>query len=383
MYKYYNEKPLRPAWIEIDLGQLQRNFEIINNDKPGDLRILAVVKDQAYGHGAVQVARTAIENGAVYLAVATIDEALDLRQNGITAPILLFGERTEAELKVCVENNFTCTINDVSTVARTSRLAAAAGQSMPVHVEVDTGLNRFGVRWTEALPVLEAIAATNELILEGVFSHFAMSDEVDKSFALEQLRRFQEVLTEMAARGIRTKYRHMCNTGGYLDLPLAHFDMVRIGILPLGVYPSQVCRRVAGLQPVMAVKTKIAAIKDVQVGDTVGYGMHYRAETPRRIAVLPIGYGDGYPRVRNQGEVLVGGQRAPVVGGNAMDAMMVDITNIPESRLWDEAVLMGKQGSEEITVHDLARLRKTVSYDILTGWSPRLPRVYLTESKEP
>jgi alanine racemase len=169
---------------------------------------------------------------------------------------------------------------------------------------------------------------------------------------------------------------HACNTGGYLDIPKAHFDMVRMGILPLGVYPSKVCRRISGLQPVMSVKTRIAATKQIEAGDTVGYGMRYRAESPRTIAVLPIGYGDGFPRVRNTGQVLVHGKRAPIIGGNAMDAMMIDITDIPQTRLWDEVVIMGKQGEDEISVHDLAAWGGTVSYDIMTRWSVRMPRVY-------
>jgi len=168
----------------------------------------------------------------------------------------------------------------------------------------------------------------------------------------------------------------MCNSGGFLDLPGAHFDMVRVGILALGVYPSSVCRRLDGLAPIMTVKARIAAIQKLQPGDSVGYGMRYTAGSPRRVAVLPLGYGDGFPRVRNQGGALIHGQRAAMVGGVAMDALMVDITDIPRARLWDEAVLMGWQGDEEISVHDLAKLKNSVSYDILPGWRARLPRIY-------
>ncbi|MFQ5823470.1 MAG: alanine racemase [bacterium] len=377
MYKSQGKHPLRTAWVEINLAQLRRNFQIINNDKPANLPIVSVVKDQAYGHGAVQVAKVALQSGAVYLAVATIDEALELRQNGITAPILLFGERHEEELKVCIERNITCFVNDLSKAEKYSAMVKAAGEMALVHIEVDTGLSRYGVRWTEALPVIEAIAKLDNPILEGVMSHFAMSDESDKSFAKLQIDRFHQVLNSMNKRGIRVKYRHICNSGGYLDLPQAHFDLIRIGILPLGVYPSQVCRRIAELQPVMSVKAKVAAIRDLEVGDVVGYGMRYRASTPRRIAVIPLGYGDGYPRVRNKGEVLIHGKRAPIIGGIAMDAMMVDITEIPKTCVWDEVVLMGHQGQEEISVHDIAQLKGSVSYDILNSWSWRLPRIYL------
>jgi alanine racemase len=173
------------------------------------------------------------------------------------------------------------------------------------------------------------------------------------------------------------KFSHLCNSGGFLDLPQAYFDMVRIGILTLGVYPSSVCRRIPGIEAVMSVKARIAGIQNLQPGDTVGYGMRFVAQSPRRIAVLPIGYGDGFPRVRNQGCALLHGRRAPIVGGIAMDALTVDITDIPEARMWDEAVLMGQQGNEEISVHEVAKLKNSVSYDVLTSWRGRLPRIYV------
>ncbi len=365
----------RPAWIEIDLARLRRNFEIIFSDKPAHVALLSVVKDQAYGHGAATVARTALDAGASYLGVATLGEALELRQVGVHAPILIFGERPPDQYEDCVRQHFTCFVNSESAARDLARVARRVGKEAPVHVEVDTGLSRYGVRWEHALDVISAVAGTPGLRLEGVMSHFAMSDEEDKSFALLQLDRFRQVLDGMDRLGIRVRYRHMCNTGGFLDLPQAHFDMVRLGILPLGVYPSQVCRRIPGLEPVMTVKTRVAVLRDLQPGDFVGYGMHYRATERRRIAVLPVGYGDGYPRVRNRGEVLVRGRRAPVVGGNAMDAMMVDVTSIPEVQPWDEVVLLGRQGKEEISVHEIARWKGTVSYEVLTNWSWRLRRV--------
>ena len=182
----------------------------------------------------------------------------------------------------------------------------------------------------------------------------------------------------MNRRGMSVALRHLCNSGGFLDLPHARFDMVRLGILPLGVFPSSVCRRIPGLQPVMSVKARIAAIQNLGPGDSVGYGMRYTAPNSRRIAVLPLGYGDGFPRVRNQGAVLIHGRRAPLVGGVAMDAITVDVTDIPAAKLWDEAIVMGKQGDDEISVHEVAKLKGSVSYDVLTAWRARLPRVYLT-----
>lgn len=367
--------PHRPAWVEIDLDRLRRNFQIIREDMPPGLQFLAVVKDEAYGHGMVAVARAAIEAGARYLGVVTLDEAATLRENGIEADILLFGERHPAEYAALHHYRLTPCINDPVAASEYVRTRTSDTPAR-VHVEMDTGLSRYGVRWSRAVDAIVEMARIPGLVIEGIMSHFAMSDELDKSYALLQIERFQQVLQELEARGIRLPLRHMCNTGGYLDLPQAHFDMVRLGILPLGVYPSQVCRRIPGLQPVMSVKTRIAAIQDIEAGDKVGYGMHYTAPAPRRIAVLPIGYGDGFPRVRNKGSVLIHGKRAPIVGGNAMDATMVDITDIPQARPWDEVVIMGEQHAETLSVHEIARLKGSVCYDILAGWRSRLPRIY-------
>ena len=235
-------------------------------------------------------------------------------------------------------------------------------------------MSRYGARWDEALPLFEAIAAQKSLRLEGAMTHFAQSDEADKAFAHLQISRFDEVMRALEGAGVRVPCQHLCNSGGFLDLPAAHRDMVRTGILMYGVFPSSVCRRIAGIQPVMSVKARVAAIQNLRAGEVVGYGMRYRAPAPRRIAILPIGYGDGFPRVRNAGGALLRGRRAPLVGGVAMDAITVDITDIPEAQMWDEAVIMGSQGGEEINVHEVAQLKNSVSYEVLTSWRLRLRR---------
>lgn len=369
--------PLRSAWIEIDLQRLKRNYELINADKPKNLRLLSIVKDEAYGHGAFAVSRVALHCGVSFLGVSDLDEALSLREKGITAPILLLYERYEAELPYCVSNNLTCCVGDIGIARKLARSAAAAGKRVPVHLKVNTGMNRYGTRWDEITPLIDTILSEPSLELEGMISHFSMSDETDKTFAQLQLSRFKQVDQLLAQRGIHVPLRHMCNSGGFLDLPEAHFDMVRIGILQYGIFPSQVCRRIPGIESVMTVKARIATVQHLEKGDKVGYGMRYEAPGKRRIAVLPIGYGDGFPRVRNLGAALVHGRRAPIIGSLAMDALMVDITDIPEAQLGDEAVLMGRQGNEEISVHEVAKLKNSVSYDILVSWKFRLPRVYL------
>lgn len=376
----HHDRPPRPAWIEIDLAQLRQNIQLINRDKAPGLRVLSVVKAEGYGHGALPVAKVALEGGADFLGLATLEEAIVLREQGISARMLLLGDREPAELSWCVAHGLTCSASEAATVEALGKLAARAGKRVPVHIKINTGMNRYGVHWSEAVALAERVASTKSLVLEGVFSHFAQSDEADKTFARLQLERFNEVLGNLASRGISVPCRHQSNSGGYLDLPEAHFDMVRLGILPLGVFPSTVCRRIPGIQPVMTVKARIVAIQRLQPGDTVGYGMRYSAPSPRRIAVLPIGYGDGFPREHNQGFALIHGRRAPLVGGVAMDALTVDITDIAQAKLWDEAVLMGRQGDDEITALEVARLKNSVTYDVLAGWRARLPRIYLDGS---
>ena len=366
--------PPRPAWTEIDLGKLRRNLQLIRGDLPKNVQLMAVVKDEAYGHGALDVARVAVEEGAWGFGLSTLEEAMTLRDAGITAPLLLLGERQEAELEWCVAHDLTVCVNETHNVRALAKIAAKFGKKIPVHVKIHTGMSRYGVRWDEALPLIEKIVTEKSLSLEGVMTHFSQSDETEKSFANLQFARFNEVLRALEQRKISVKLRHTCNSGGFLDLPHTHLDMVRVGILLYGVFPSLVCRKIPGIEPVMSVKAKIAAIQKLKPGEVVGYGMRYTATSERRIAILPIGYGDGFPRVRNEGCALIHGRRAPLLGGIAMDALMVDITDIPQAQMWDEAVIMGRQGGEEITVRDLAKLKNSVTYDVLTSWRLRLRR---------
>ena len=366
--------PQRPAWAEIDLGQLRRNWQRIRADLPRGVKFMAVVKDEAYGHGAVDAARIALEEGAWGCGLSTLEEAMILRDAGICAPLLLLGERQEAELEWCVAHDLTVCVNEPHNIRALARIAASFEKRVPVHLKINTGMSRYGVRWDDALPLVEQILAEKSLKLEGVMTHFAQSDETDKNFANQQIARFDEVMRALEQKGISVPLKHLCNSGGFLDLPQAHRDLVRVGILQHGIFPSQVCRKIPGIEPVMSVKAKIAAIQTVKPGENVGYAMRYTATSERRIAVLPIGYGDGFPRVRNEGCALIHGQRAPLVGGVAMDAITVDITDIPQAQMWDESVLMGKQGDEEISVRDLAKLKNSVTYDVLTNWRLRLRR---------
>jgi alanine racemase len=366
----------RSAWVEVDLRALGNNFRLIRADLPTAVRLLYVVKDEAYGAGALMAARTALANGAAELAVFTLDEAAMLRSAGIQAPILLLGERTPEELPACLDLGVHPCIGSLAMAQALDELARLRGIRAAVHLKLNTGMNRFGLSWREAAAWSQELASLHHLDFAGALSHFAQSDEVDKAFAFQQLANFRLAVEALRHADIRPRTLHLCNSGGYLDLPAAHFDMVRVGILPLGVYPSKSCRRLPGLEPVLAIKARIVAIQHLEPGDCVGYGMRYRAELRRRIAVLPLGYGDGFPRVRNEGWALIRGRRAPIIGGVAMDALTVDITDLPEPTLGEEAVMMGRQGDDEITVHDVAALKRSVSYDVLAGWRARLPRRY-------
>ncbi len=365
---------IRPAWIEINRARLRENWKRIIADKPAGVSLLNVVKANAYGHGAIDVARVALSAGAEWLGVATLDEALALRGADIRAPILMVGERLPEELPWCAEHRLTIATGELDTLRAWDQLGRDLRTRLPVHLKVDTGMSRFGARWTATEDLFSGVLNAQGVVCDGLFTHFAQSDESDKTFARQQLARFQEVVVRAHQCGLTPRWLHTANSGGFLDLPETHFNLVRIGILPLGVYPSSVCRRIPGIEPVMTVKARLAVVKTLERGDSVGYGMRWKAEGPRRVGIVPLGYGDGFPRIRNAGWVLVRGQEAPILGSVAMDAFAVDITAIADAARWDEVVLMGGQGALEITAQDIARWKGSVSYDILTGWRNRLPR---------
>ena len=366
----------RSAWVQVDLDQLARNWEILRREVPASVSLMFVAKDNAYGLGAVEAARVALEGHADSLAVFTLGEAQELRDAGITAPILLLGERLADEVPHVLELDLEPCVGSIEMAEAFSRAGRTRGRPVPIHLKVNTGMNRFGFSWRNVDswgPILKTLPA---LEFRGALSHFAQSDELDKGFARTQSQRFEGVLKCLSAQDIRPQWIHHCNSGGVLDLPDAHFNRVRVGLLAQGVYPSEVCRRLEGVLPVLSLRARLTAIQELEIGDTVGYGMRWRAERPSRIGVLSVGYGDGYPRLRNQGQALLHGRRVPIVGGVTMDALMIDLTDVPEAQLGDEAVLLGTQGTDCITVQELARLSGTVTYDVLAGFRGRLPRVY-------
>lgn len=369
--------PRRSAWVEIDNSILKNNFKYFGQDRPELLNFLSVVKDDAYGHGATSVAKVATSHGARYFGVTNITEAEELRKAGIKRPILMFGALRQEERELCWELNLTPTIHSSADIIEFQKVAIRRQKQIKVHVEVETGMGRYGIRWDKAADLFKNFEAFDEIAIEGIYTHFAMSDEQDKSFAMEQLSRFKSVLNYLEEQEFEIPLKHSCNSGGFLDIPPAHFDMVRVGILPLGVFPSKVCRRISGIKPVMSVRAQLAIVREIKKGDNVGYGLRFTAPQNMRIGVIPLGYGDGYPRVRNSGHVLIHGKEAYIIGGNAMDTTIVSLDNIPEAEQWDEITLMGHQGNKSISAHDIAKLKGTVSYEVLTGWRARLPRLFV------
>ena len=363
--------------MELSQKILRKNIQLIVQGLPKGVHYFCVIKGHALGHNAILVAKEALAQGADYLMVSCVKEALDLVTQGIRAPIFILYERFEEELELCIIKNFTLQLQSLRRAQNISVLAAKQNKRVKVHLKVDTGLGRYGVHWSKAADLFEKILSVPYLELEGIMTHFAQSDELDKTYAKLQATRFQKVLRILEKKNILPKYIHCCNTGGYLDLPDYYYSAVRVGILNTGVYPSRVCKRIFGIAPVMNIKTRVAHIKIIKTGEKVGYGMNYTATEDTKVAVLPIGYGDGFPRLKNQGRVLLCGQFAYIIGGVSMDTTMIKIQNIPQAKVGDEVVILGKQKEKEITINDLSEWYSSVVYHQFTSWSCRVKRIII------
>lgn len=375
----------RPAWAEIDLDALRHNVrEIRRIVKPGT-GLMAVVKANAYGHGVVPVCRAALDSGVSWLGVALLQEALQLRRSGITAPIVVLGYTPDEDAAEVVANDISQTVFTVENALVLAAAARKIGRKARVHIKIDTGMSRLGFPVSqETLQAILRLAGIPELAVEGIYTHFATSDEADKSFVKEQFARFRWILGKLEEMGLAIPWKHCANSGAVIDLPETHLDLVRPGIILYGHYPSdQVRHDTVDLKPVMSLKARVAFVKEVPANTSISYGRIYYTSRTSRIATIPLGYADGYLRLlSNRGEVLVHGRRAPVVGRVCMDQMMVDVTDIPGVVQGDEVVLMGRQGSEEITAEELAKRLGTVNYELLCMISERVPRVYTGSSEQ-
>ena len=372
---------IRPSWIEVNLDAIAYNVRQVKAYL-GKTALLAVVKADAYGLGAVPVAKVVMENGAARLGVVALDEAIELRQAGITAPILNMGPIAPEQAHYVLDYDLEQMVFQMEVAQALSQAAAERSVLAKVHSKIDTGMSRYGVSYKDAATFFKELAALPNLQIMGAMSHFPMSDAVDKSFALLQIHRFKEIRRILEQEGYHIPLWHICNSGGTLDLPEAHLDMVRVGLMLYGYFPSNDVRRPFALKFAMSVKTRIASLRTLERGDTVGYGRRFMAEKEERIAVLPIGYVDGYDRgLRNVGQVLLRGQKVPIVGGLCMDACFIKVTELPDVQIGEMVTIMGRDGEKEISPHDIAELIGSVSYEVIARFGKRLPRIYLREGR--
>ena len=357
---------------EVDLRALSHNLGVVKK-KTGGKDIMAVVKANAYGHGALEISRHLIQKGISKLGVAFTGEAISLRESGIDIPITVFFDRNNID--ECIRYKLTPTVFDPSSARKIDAKARKLNKKIPVHIKVDTGMGRIGFTMDSALKEIAEIASLKNIVPEGLMSHFSDADLKDKKFAKLQLQNFRSLIRSLKEKKITFKHHHMANSAAVLSMPGAHFDMVRPGIMLYGYgYPG-----VRGLRPVLSLKSNILLLKTVPKGTPISYGRIFITKRISTIATIPFGYADGYNRnLSNKGEVLIKGRRAPVVGRVCMDTIMVDVTDVPDVNYKSNAVIIGSQGKEKITAEEIADKTGTIPYEVLTSIGQRVKRVYRT-----
>lgn len=370
------ETPLyRPTWAEVDLGKLQANLRRLRARVGPRPRMLLVVKADGYGHGAVEVARAAEASGlASFFGVSSVEEGIALRRGRIRSPILILGSLYPFESTLAaIRHRLTPTVASLDGARLIAEAARRAKATLSCHLKIDTGMGRIGVRWPAGRQVVEFLRSAPGVRLEGVYTHLARAED-GPAFTRAQLRLFRRAVEDVERSGLKPVLRHAANSAAALLHPESRWDLVRPGIAAYGVWP--------GFEPVLSLKTRLVFLKNVGRGTPLGYGAAFRTRRPSRIATLPVGYGDGLPRLLSTPGgrpacVLVRGRRCPIVGMMSMDMTMVDVTGVPGARVGEEAVLLGRQGSEAIGAGELARRARTIPYEILTGLKARVPRVYI------
>ncbi|MEN9938142.1 MAG: hypothetical protein RLZZ387_4721, partial [Chloroflexota bacterium] len=365
--------PDRPTWARIDLDAVAHNARRLR--EIAGVPLIAVLKADAYGHGAVRVGRAALSAGAAMLAVATLGEARALREAGIAAPILVLGYTPPWQAREVALLGVACALFDMDTARALAEAGAALGRPVRAHVKVDTGMARLGLAPEEAAPFLRSLRGLGDgLVVEGLYTHFATADSADESFAREQLRRFRATLAEVEAAGLRPPIVHAANSAGLLRLPEARLDMVRPGIALYGLRPSAETPLPPDMRPALSFHSEVAQVRELPVDTPVSYGGAYRTPRPARIATVPVGYADGLRRSPPWREMLVRGARAPVVGRITMDYAMLDVTDVPGVRRGDPVVIIGRQGNECISAEEVAGWLGTISYEVVATILPRVPR---------
>jgi alanine racemase len=371
------------TWAEIDLDAIASNAAGLKARAGGETELMVTVKANGYGHGAVEVARAAMEGGATRLAVHRTLEGVQLRQAGIAAPILIMGYTMPAESERAVHWDLTPTVNSQPQAEALSAAAVTQGKPLPVHVKVDTGMSRYGLMPEEVLDFVRFLSTLPGLVLEGLYTHHAVADLADKTFTRRQFRLYMDVAKQLKAAGFTFPLKHVSNSATTLDLPEMALDMVRCGIALYGLRPSDEAEPAIPLRPALTLKSRVARVRTLPARASISYGRTYVTDKPTHVALVPVGYGDGYHRIlSNRGAVLIHGQRAPIRGRVCMDQFVVDASHIPAVQLHDEVVLIGQQGDEHIPAEEVARWAETINYEVTTSLLPRVVRIYLRGGRE-
>jgi len=373
------------AWAEINLDAIAHNVREIRKLIGNHVEMMGVVKADAYGHGVLEVVRTLLDNGVTQLAVSMLDEAIQIRKMGIDVPILILNYTDPARAEEIVENELTQTVFSFDLPQALSDASVKLGKSVKVHIKIDTGMTRVGfMPGYNAVKSIMRISEMPGLIVEGIFTHFASADERETDYTYMQFEKFMSLCTELGRVGIHIPLKHACNSGGIIQYPEMHLDMVRPGIILYGLYPSdEVDKSKIRLEPAMTLKANVIQVKDVDAGVCISYGRTFRTARKSKIATIPIGYADGYTRLlSNKGRMLVNGEFAPVVGRICMDQCMIDVTDLKhEVKVGDEVVIFGRQNGSSISVEELAAEIGTINYELVCIIGKRIPRVYLKDGK--
>ncbi|KXS40108.1 MULTISPECIES: alanine racemase [unclassified Candidatus Frackibacter] len=374
---------LRPAWLEIDLDAIAQNAREIKNYIGSEVELMAVVKANAYGHGAVEVAKTALNNGADRLAVALLKEGKELRLAGIKVPILILSPIYSSQIQELVEYNLTPTIFTLEMAKAISKYGSQIEEEIDIHIKVDTGMGRIGVLTNDAFKLIKEVNKLPYINIEGVFSHLAIADELEgQEYTHQQINRFSDLIKEIKKEGIEVPIRHLANSAATFEYPKSRFDMVRTGISLYGLPPSPEITTELNLQSALEWKAKLAYVKELPPEYSISYGCTYTTTDFTKVGTIPLGYSDGYPRLlSNQGDVLIKGRRRKILGRVCMDQLMIEVTGISDLDLESEVVLIGKSGSDEITVTELASKIGTINYEVVSQISSRVTRIYLKDGE--
>jgi alanine racemase len=373
-----NNKYLRPAYLEVDLDAIASNIRHIKKRLGKNVELMAIVKADGYGHGAYPVACVVLENGASSLGIAIMEEGIELREKGIKAPIVNLYPEPPDRARLIVKHDLEQVVTDLKLVKNLSQEAKKRNKICNLYIEIDTGLGRYGVPPKNTIALVKEIKRLPNVRLKGILSQFSTADQRKKDFAFHQLAVFKNTLDELQATSNHIPIKSIANSGAVLDLPASYFNHVRVGHLLYGLYPSSETSESIRVNPAMSLKSMVMFIKEVEKGTPISYGKTYITQKKAKIATIPLGYADGYSRLlSNKGEVLIHGNRAKVVGRVCMDAFMVDVSYVPNVKVGDEVVVMGRQGKEEITAHDLGEWTGTFAYEIMTRMGKRLPVVYV------